>query len=426
MWQCGTGLVMHAPRVPRHHCGPFITLSAVCIIALCTLTPREVGPPISAFCIICGSLGVLDLLNNLLLFVPLGVGFALLALRFSAAVLAGFALSCMVELLQLVVVTGRYATVSDVVTNTAGSALGFLLATQFTAWAVPTATTARRIAVTTCALWFAHLLGTTWALKPAPRSSKWIAVFRSGPPSFDPYDGTLLQFSMNGVTVPAAVLAGPEVASLADPAGIARVDAAFTPSGIRPRRVASIVEVRDGQHQGMLLAREADDLIFRVRSNAGRLRLRTLTPRVRGVFGRPHPGQVVHASYRQSEHSISIVASLDDRVSRQDIQLTPTLGWSLILPIELSIADYRLLSAAWVFGWTLVLTYYLVRAAPAHAQWHPVVVGACIVGTGLFGVPLLSGAAYPNVAEWAAAAAGLPLAIALVRIARRSQPFNDT
>jgi glycopeptide antibiotics resistance protein len=44
------------------------------------------------------------------------------------AVVAGFAVSCLIELSQLVLLPGRFATPADVVANTTGAVFGALLA----------------------------------------------------------------------------------------------------------------------------------------------------------------------------------------------------------------------------------------------------------------------------------------------------------
>ena len=68
----------------------------------------------------------LDIAGNILLTAPLG---ALLALRWPrlapiAIVLAGFAASCAIESLQLIVLPERDASLNDIALNTSGAALG--------------------------------------------------------------------------------------------------------------------------------------------------------------------------------------------------------------------------------------------------------------------------------------------------------------
>jgi glycopeptide antibiotics resistance protein len=68
---------------------------------------------------------------NVLLFVPLGVVFALRGFRLGAAAGLGLALSAAVELTQLLVVSGRTTSVDDLLLNTLGVVLGHTLLARF-------------------------------------------------------------------------------------------------------------------------------------------------------------------------------------------------------------------------------------------------------------------------------------------------------
>ena len=75
---------------------------------------------------LCGTRGLADVLGNVMLFAPLGAALAWTGRRVWRATLIGAVLSITIETAQLVV-PGRYATLSDVLTNTAGAALGAAL-----------------------------------------------------------------------------------------------------------------------------------------------------------------------------------------------------------------------------------------------------------------------------------------------------------
>ena len=70
-----------------------------------------------------------DIVANVLVFMPLGIGAALRWGRqwMTRAILGAAALSFCIELTQAIEATGRFASATDVVTNTTGAALGFLL-----------------------------------------------------------------------------------------------------------------------------------------------------------------------------------------------------------------------------------------------------------------------------------------------------------
>ena len=75
--------------------------------------------------------GLLNLLANTILFLPLGLFIAAArsaATKWWAVVLVAVALSCAIELAQYYGETGRQADVNDVITNGLGAVVGFALA----------------------------------------------------------------------------------------------------------------------------------------------------------------------------------------------------------------------------------------------------------------------------------------------------------
>ena len=76
---------------------------------------------------------LIEFTANIALFLPVGLlGVALLgAGRWWLPVLAGVALSCLIELSQRVFLPGRFATPLDVLANSTGAVLGALLAVLF-------------------------------------------------------------------------------------------------------------------------------------------------------------------------------------------------------------------------------------------------------------------------------------------------------
>ena len=81
------------------------------------LVPDLGGADFSAF----------DTLANVAVFVPLGLILAASGWRVIPAVAAGLAVSLAVEILQFIVDVGRAADVNDLITNTAGAALGWTI-----------------------------------------------------------------------------------------------------------------------------------------------------------------------------------------------------------------------------------------------------------------------------------------------------------
>ena len=90
------------------------------LILVATLSPEP--DAVSTGCEWPGCL--LDVAQNLVLFVPLGASLLLATRSHTKSIAAGAALSLAVELLQLHVIRGRDASLSDWISNTMGTAAG--------------------------------------------------------------------------------------------------------------------------------------------------------------------------------------------------------------------------------------------------------------------------------------------------------------
>src|ERR1051325_8870346 len=126
---------MNVPSAPARR--PFrflgIALATVAAVAIAwlTLTPAPVPDVhVDLTCVVCGPIGVADLLANVLLFLPFGFGLALSGLSWRKVAVIALGVSASIELTQYFAVTGRFATLGDLLTNTAGGTLGGLMAAQ--------------------------------------------------------------------------------------------------------------------------------------------------------------------------------------------------------------------------------------------------------------------------------------------------------
>src|SRR2546422_9314486 len=95
-----------------------LTLIAIAVMTLYPAPDDVVAVERATFwCLICGELGLVDVLLNLLLFVPYGVALFLLGIPWRKASILILASTIAIELLQLTMVSGRDASLSDVLTN---------------------------------------------------------------------------------------------------------------------------------------------------------------------------------------------------------------------------------------------------------------------------------------------------------------------
>ncbi len=112
-----------------------VLIASIAFILVVTLTPMagdhevHLGPlrdVLAAFSPAWDPLKLADLLGNIALFAPFGIVLGVRGLGGRQAVLLGCALSTAIELTQLFV-PGRTTSVDDVLLNTLGTALGFLV-----------------------------------------------------------------------------------------------------------------------------------------------------------------------------------------------------------------------------------------------------------------------------------------------------------
>src|SRR5690606_12995429 len=152
----------------RRSIGVIVTLAALTAIALATLRDGDpsVMEPHGHWCLVCGSQGTVDVIQNVALYAPLGAGLALMGVPLAVALLVAAAASMTAELLQATVFIGRAATLSDVLTNTAGAVLAFTATRNFRLWLAPSPRTARWLAGAWGASWIAALVLSAWSLQP--------------------------------------------------------------------------------------------------------------------------------------------------------------------------------------------------------------------------------------------------------------------
>jgi hypothetical protein len=136
---------------------------AVCAV---TLAPLRGAPHPPSACLACGDRPLAGIVLNVLLFVPLGAA-AALRWRGARALLAGPALSLLVELAQTVI-PGRQAALVDLLANSAGAALGVAIVHSAALLRRPGVTTAALLALAAALIPVLATLGTGRLLSPAP------------------------------------------------------------------------------------------------------------------------------------------------------------------------------------------------------------------------------------------------------------------
>jgi VanZ family protein len=349
-------------------------LLALLGIAWATLSPQPgTRPRAFSWCLDCEAHWLGDLINNVALFIPLGVTLALRGSRVARAVLLGVATSCAVELLQRIgIAPGRIPALSDVVMNGLGTALGAwgmhrLGGLRRTIWQV-SATRARWLLLGHTAVVGGMLWSSAWSAQStlaveagATHSAQSPVVADSWVNSLQDQDfvQSAIQGSVNGAALRVkhtgqiiAAVSGTDTVTL-------RIDRRLIDEKDRRDRPIALVYVHGTRTRDELvyLGQEGDDLLLRSTVRATALGLQTPTLRLRGVFALDTAltGSTSQIVARVSPGSLSLRIHVPDaRIGSRysEMLITPALGWAILQPlIGASAAMAPLLTCLWLACW---------------------------------------------------------------------------
>ena len=114
---------------PPRAFGRAALIVSVLIVAVATLMPRaDPHAPYFEWRLTSAPHKLLEAMLNVALFLPFGASLRWVGARLRSAVLLGFALSLAVEMLQWSGIPGRGGELQDLIANSAGAVIGWLLA----------------------------------------------------------------------------------------------------------------------------------------------------------------------------------------------------------------------------------------------------------------------------------------------------------
>lgn len=396
-----------------------VLVAATIVIAAVTLRPGPWGPTQSRFCLICGQYGTVDALLNVLLFMPLGVGLGLMSVKPARAIVVMIAYSIAIEALQLRIIPGRDASAGDVITNSLGGALGYLLGMSWPAVLAPAARSAARLAGAWLGIWVLAQVLVAYSFVPSPTAPPYYGqIDRPRGFSRPAFPGNVLAATVGGLPLARGALPeAPRLASLlsGDSGATFRV---LARSG-GPVAGRAEIAVISGPGMARIAGVEQDGaaVVFGVRTGADRLRLRTYRYRLPEVFRPGSSGDdsvVVEGRFTRRVVNLSATVGGERRAR----QFVPRLsqGWILFTPLRVYVDDDALeVTASLLFtalviapaGWWIAFAVAgRARARRVAAVWLLLVV-AC--GYGL--IPGTYGLQAAQWWEWGAALTGAALGI---------------
>ena len=398
-----------------------MTIAGVAFIALMTLIPDPGGAGEAAatplYCVVCGSLGGVDVLLNVLLFVPFGVGLGLAGFSWKRALLLAGILSFGIELLQMKVIPGRDASLGDILMNSAGGTIGALAGAHWRRLLAPPPREARRLALLFGMALLCTWMVTAWSLAPRlPVSAPWYGQWAPDLGNYQPFLGKVLRVSAGGEPLlPGKAIDQDKTKDLVAASPSMAFRAVLGP---RPSRLAPVGAIYDEwQRQVMLLGQDRQDLAFRVSLKASGLKLRVPTVNLKaGMAG--VPGDTVEAFGALHDGSFELTSRIGGIVRTRHLPLSASWGWILVMPSDSVLGEEaRGLTALWIIGLLGLVSHYGALGGKAGLAVAPT--AAVLL---LTAVPAAAGFPAAHWSEWVAAAMGILLGMVTAMATRESWP----
>jgi hypothetical protein len=403
-----------AARLPA-----LLAVSGAAAVVVLTLFPSPEQAGFSALtpllCVVCGEHGGADVFLNLLLFTPMATGLRLLGWSWRRVVATAALLSFVVELLQYAAVTGRDASLSDLLTNTTGAAIAAAIAPRLGRLLAPDGVLARRMFLGSLALWLGVLTFSALASMPWAPSTRLRNDCSRSPDRAEVFSGTARSVMLSGVLLPCdhELPDGVRLREALD-RGEATLDVvALSANPSAGRQVIHTVRAPGGlllvlAQQGRAVVFSAPTAGLRLRLYSPALLLREAFPPTEGIPVELHAG--VH--HRRMWVSSSYSGGGQRRV---EVALSPSQGWSAILPWGIQPSRrLRLATALWIAGLILPAAYW--AGFVTRPAWGAAGVAAALAA-GLGALPGLTGYAPAHWSEWVGGLLGAALGWALHRFA---------
>jgi VanZ like family len=394
-------------------------LASVGLLAILVLTlypnPRQarVADQTPLLCLLCGESGGADVALNLLLFMPLGAGLALLGWSWGRVVAVCALLSLGVETLQFAAHTGRDASLSDLLTNTTSGAMAAALARRLDRLLAPGPLLARWLSLAAASAWLGILAFTAVSMRPWAPAGRLRNYCTASYPTSEIFSGTARTMTLNGVALSCDQdLPRGGIRREIRRGEIALETVAVAGDPALGRRVIHLV--RTPRTTLLVLAQQGRTAVFHAPTMAEAFGL--FAPAVRLPRAFPsRPGGSVALAAGTDGRRLRLSAAHDGGRRELELARSPSYGWTLLFAIPIGPgAPLRIVAALWLGGLILPAAYWAGLAARPAA-----VLGAlgavAIAGLGL--VPALAGFDRVPWSDWLGTGGGVAVGWALSQIA---------
>jgi hypothetical protein len=397
--------------------GRIIVIVAALAIALATLLPSEESQSSGApVCVFCGAFDARDVVSNVLLFVPFGLGIGLLVDRSRTAVVVVLATTMLVELAQFQFIGGRDASLGDVLANAAGGMLGYGLARHWRSVLWPTPARAFALCVAWVLLWLFAQVIAAYSFYPASLADPYYAQVGPRLGGMSSLRGRVDSVTIDTLRLQNERLGTDRTARLRrwlfDPSGgvvRVRMNLDTCPESRAP--IVRIVGAR--RREVLMLAQAGEDLVYTHRTGADMMRLRRYEFRLSEAFARAcrsESGTAARIEARYSPAAVTL-ASIEGHGARRDT-IVPRLSdaWRLLAPTPTSIRPGWLrdiVGAAWIVALIGPGVYWMGFVAVAQRDsWRRALLAVgclVLVSVGFLVVPQLFSMQVATPMEWTAA-----------------------
>lgn len=404
-----------------------LVLAATLMIATLTLTSQPAGYRAPGFfCMLCDERWLADVLLNVFLFVPLGVGLERWGLSPKRAFLISLIFSALIEFLQATVVTGRDSSLRDIITNSTGGWLGAILAHSRHNWVLPKASRRRWVALAVAILWPAVIASTLWALEPSIRNRRHFGQYAPTDSIIPEFGAEIFGASFHGAPLP--------IGAFSDQSDVLKAfrsrQAWLTATVAQPPLIAGtatiVAVVDDRKDEDLTLSQSGRDLLCHVRLRSEDIGLNSPTIRLKGALRDEGSGSAIEIEGGLLGATIASVVRRGAEVSQKELVLTPGAGWMLLYPFDLTLpVDSAIFGFLWMTSITLPLQYFWsISVVAGRRRIASRSVPFCLALLLLVPTPWLFGAKSANNFEIAGVIVALISGDQLARLAQRGMQIG--
>jgi hypothetical protein len=276
--------------------------------------------------------------------------------------------------------------------------------------------------------------GTLWLFGPSPTPHPYWGQFAPELGQFAKFGGIVVEARVGGESLRSGRLRNTDlVRALLEQDSI--VVRATVHGGPPTEALAPAVSIFDGEQQEvMLLGRDGNDLVFRVRRRATEMGFRTPSVSVWNAFpsnGSDGAGAALQLNGNINGFVIAASSSTTTNCESRTISFRPTNGWAYLLPFELLHTENgKRFTTIWVAIVFSPLGYYaltaLVRSRTIRAKVSIIAWTGSLPILGLVALPAAFGMAPGTANEWLGVliAYGVAAIMALVAMAA-VEPHNE-